>query len=244
MENQSYVTLKADDSTSLQAYVARPEGVPRAGLMVLQEAFGVNPHIRDIAERFAREGYLAIAPDLFHRTSPGLTGGYKEFPAMVPHIRAIKDTDLEADIRAAHSWLVSELPQGVPVCSIGYCMGGRAACMAALTVPLAGAVSYYGGGIGPHQFFDSLVDRLPDIGAPILMFWGGLDRNIPVASIRLAEDKLTEVKKPFTSVTFSYADHGFFCDARSTYNAEAAAQSWTLTKEFLAACLKETFTLV
>ena len=235
MDNESYVTLHADDGTSLRAYVARPEGAPRAGLMVFQEAFGVNPHIRDIAERFAREGYLAIAPDLFHRTAPGLTGGYKEFKIMEPHIRAIKDNDLETDIRAAHAWLGSALPQGVPVCAIGYCMGGRAACLAALTVPLAGAVSYYGGGIGPHRFFNHLVDRLGDLGAPILMFWGGLDRNISVASTRMVEDKLTEVKRPFTSVTFSYADHGFFCDARATYNAEAAAQSWTLTKEFLAA---------
>src|SRR5208282_3508573 len=123
----------------MRAYVAHPEGKPRAGLLVFQEAFGVNAHIRDVADRFAREGYLTIAPELFHRTAPGLEWGYTDFPAIIPHLRALTDAGLEADIRAAHSWL----PEGVPVSAVGYCMGGRTACLAAITVPLACAISYY-----------------------------------------------------------------------------------------------------
>jgi carboxymethylenebutenolidase len=80
-----YVTLPVSDGTSMRAYVARPEGNPKGGLLVIQEAFGVNEHIRDLAERFAREGYLAIAPEMFHRTAPGLEAGYTDFSVVAPH---------------------------------------------------------------------------------------------------------------------------------------------------------------
>jgi carboxymethylenebutenolidase len=230
MDNPEYVTLGVSDGTIMEAYVARPAGRPRGGLLVFQEAFGVNAHICQVADRFAREGYLAIAPELFHRTSPGFKCGYNEFPASVAHMRAMTDKALEADIRAAYAWL----PEGLPVSAVGYCLGGRTACVAAIILPLAASVSYYGGGIGPSTFFPNLLDRLPNLQAPLLLFWGGLDRNIPPESIRPVEDKLREAKKSFTNVVFSYADHGFFCDARGTYNEEAATESWALTKAFLA----------
>src|SRR6202158_2723604 len=101
-----YVNLSAGDGTALRAYVARPAGKPRAGLLVFQEAFGVNAHIRDVTERFAREGYLAISPELFHRTAaPGFEGRYDDFASVVPHMRAMKEDALEADERAAYDWL-------------------------------------------------------------------------------------------------------------------------------------------
>jgi carboxymethylenebutenolidase len=219
----------------MQAYVARPEGTLRGGFLVFHEAFGLNAHIRDVANRFAAEGYLAIAPDLFHRTAPGFECDYTEFRTALPHIRALTDPGTEADISAAYAPLRKWVPEGLPVSAIGYCMGGRTACLAALTLPLAAAVSYYGGGIGPHSRFDHLLDRLPDLQAPMLLFWGGRDSYISFESTRAVEDKLRGAEKTFTNVDFSYADHGFFCDARATYNAEAATQSWALTKAFLAA---------
>jgi carboxymethylenebutenolidase len=227
-----YVTLSVADGTSMRAYVARPAGKPRAGLLVFQEAFGVNAHIRDVADRFAREGYLAIAPELFHRTAPGLEAGYTDFPAVIPHMQALTNPGLEADIRAAHDWLQKALPE-LKICATGYCMGGRTACLAALTVPLACSVSYYGGGIAPNPMFPNLMDRLKDLGAPMLFFWGGLDQFIPQESVRTLNDKLRELKKPHISVEFSFADHGFFCDARANYNKEAATEAWSLTQAFL-----------
>jgi carboxymethylenebutenolidase len=218
----------------MQAYIAPPSGTPRGGLMVFQEAFGVNSHIRDVADRFAAEGYLAIAPELFHRTGSGFEGTYTDFQSIMPHIQALTDAGLEADIRASYAWLSGNLPGSLPVCATGYCMGGRVACLAAILLPLAGAISYYGGGIAPSAFFPDLMDRLPSLQAPMLFFWGGLDAHIPAASTRAIEDKLTEAKKPFTNVVFSFADHGFFCDARAAYNAEAAGQAWALTRTFLA----------
>ena len=100
-----YVTLSVNDGTSMRAYVAQPEGRPRAGLLVFQEAFGVNAHIRDVTERFAREGYLSISPELFHRTAPGFEAGYTNFPEVMPHLQALTDPGLAADIQASYSGL-------------------------------------------------------------------------------------------------------------------------------------------
>jgi carboxymethylenebutenolidase len=226
-----YVNLSAGDGTALRAYVARPAGKPRAGLLVFQEAFGVNAHIRDLTERFAREGYLAIAPDLFHRTAPGFESGYTDMGPAFAQLRALTDAGLEADIRAAHGWLKSSGES--QICATGYCMGGRTACLAALTVPLACSVSYYGGGIAPSQFGAGLLDRLKDLSAPMLFFWGGLDQHIPPESVQAVTSAVKAAGKLYTNVEFSFADHGFFCDQRSSYNAMAAAQAWPLTLAFL-----------
>lgn len=230
-----YVTLSVSDGSSMRAYIARPEGAPKASLMVFQEAFGVNAHIRDVTERFAREGYLAISPELFHRTGAGLEAGYTDFSVVMPHMQALRDAGLEADFRAAYDWLNnSSGVSGMKIGAVGYCMGGRCACHASIILPLACGISYYGGGIGPSQMFPSLIDRLKDLQAPMLFFWGGLDQHIGQDQIRAVQEKLTEEKKRFINVEISFADHGFFCDARATYNAEAAAEAWSLTQAFLA----------
>jgi carboxymethylenebutenolidase len=229
-----YVTLSVADGTSMRAYVARPAGSPKAGLIVFQEAFGVNSHIRDVTERFAREGYLTIAPELFHRTAPGLEAGYTDFGAIMPHMQALKDPDLEADMRATWDWLKngSGFP-GLSISAVGYCMGGRCACHAAIILPLACAISYYGGGIAPSPFFPALIDRLKDLQAPALFFWGGLDQHIGAEQVQAVNNALREAKKAYVNVEFSFADHGFFCDVRASYNAEAAAEAWPLTLAFL-----------
>jgi carboxymethylenebutenolidase len=202
--------------------------------MVFQEAFGVNAHIRDVTERFAREGYLAIAPELFHRTAPGLEAGYTDFSVVRGHIQALTDAGLEADIRAVWDWLKdgSDFP-GLRISAIGYCMGGRCACLASIILPLGCGISYYGGGIAPSPSFPVLVDRVKDLQAPMLFFWGGLDQHIGPDKVQVVNAALREAKKAFVNVEFSFADHGFFCDARASYNAEAAGEAWALTLAFL-----------
>jgi carboxymethylenebutenolidase len=228
-----YVDLKVSDGTSMRAYVAHPDGKPRAGLLVFQEAFGVNAHIRDVTERFAREGYLSISPELFHRTAPGLEAGYTNFPEVMPHLQALTDPGLAADIQASYQWLKNGEAKDLPVGATGYCMGGRTAIQAALTVPLQCAISYYGGGIAPGGLFPSLADRLKDLNAPTLYFWGGLDAHIGPDAVQAVATKLNEAKKDYVNVVFSQADHGFFCDARASYNPVAAKEAWSLTLEFL-----------
>ena len=229
------VTLQVADGTSMNAYIARPaEDGKVPGMLVFQEAFGVNAHIRDVTERFAREGYVAIAPELFHRTAPGFEGRYDDFPSAMQHLQALTETGQGADIRAAYDWLrgqeqVSPDLKGVgPLGVIGFCMGGRTSFLADATVPLRAAISFYGGGIA-----QGLLHRAGDLQAPILMFWGGLDHHITAEHTRAVEDALTKAGKPHVNVKISDADHGFFCDVRPSYNAKAASLAWALTLQFL-----------
>jgi len=222
----AWVDLAAGDGTTLRAWTARPEGPPARGLLVFQEAFGVNAHIRDVAERFAAAGYLAIAPELFHRSAPGFDCRYDDFPSATPHLKAITEQGLETDARAAFAWLERE-GVGDNTAAIGYCLGGRAAFVAASAVPLKAAVSYYGGNIPP------LLARAPRLSGPMLFVWGGLDHHIPDEQRRAVVAAVGDAKKVFVDVVFSNADHGFFCDARAAYQPQAAAQAWHMTRTFL-----------
>lgn len=229
-----FLTLPVDDGTSMRAYVARPEGTPRAGLLVFQEIFGINSHIRDITERFAREGYLAIAPELFHRTGPGFESGYADMTEGFGHMKQVTDAGLASDIRAAFDWLQNSAPaKKLATAAIGYCMGGRVSTIAAMTVPLACGISYYGGGIAPSPYHPGIIERLKEVHAPMLLFWGGLDGMIKPEHVRMVTDGLRAANKPFASVEFSDADHGFFCDQRASYSAEAATEAWAITLAYL-----------
>lgn len=225
------IELKVPGSNSMWAYVARPEQTgPHPGLLVFQEAFGVNSHIRNVTERFAAQGYVAIAPELFHRTAlPGFEGSYSDFPSIAPHYQAVTTETAEADARAAYEWLQanSQVKSG-DISSIGFCMGGRVSFIANSVLPLRAAVSFYGGGIAP-----GLLDHAAKLHGPMLLVWGGLDKHITPEHRKAVADALTAAKKSFVSAEFSDADHGFFCDDRSAYNARAARQAWALSLEFL-----------
>jgi carboxymethylenebutenolidase len=228
-----FVNVKVSDGTEMRAYVSHPEGRPAGAMLVFQEIFGINSHIRDITGRFAKQGYLSVAPELFHRFAPGFECGYSEAEVQVgiQHLGKMTPAGLEADIRAAFDWVQT---QGAPPTgAIGYCMGGRCAFLAGLITPLACAVSYYGGGIAPYQFGPGLIDRAAELKAPILLFWGGKDYMIPPEAVQSVTGALRSAKKTFASVEFSWADHGFFCDARPNYDAAASAQAWPLTLAFL-----------
>jgi carboxymethylenebutenolidase len=235
-----WVTLQVADGTTMRAYVAKPQnGRPRAGLLVFQEAFGVNAHIRDVTERLAREGYHALAPELFHRTAPRFEGDYNNFEAIMPHIRALKDQGLEADARSAYTWLNENL--GAPetsIACIGFCMGGRVSFLTNSILPVKAAVSFYGGGIAPNPMGPGLLSRAGDLHAPQLLFWGGLDKHIGPEQTQAVAEALREAGKPFVNVEFSDADHGFSCDVRASYNPAAARQAWALTHAFLNCYLK------
>ena len=144
-----WITLNVADGTTMRAYVARPQdSVPHTGLLVFHEAFGVNAHIRDVTGRFAREGYIATAPELFHRTAPGFEGAYNNFEAARPHVRALTNQNLESDVRATYQSLRADLrTQGQQIACVGFCMGGRVTFLTNAVLPVSAAVSFYGGGI-------------------------------------------------------------------------------------------------
>ena len=230
-------TLAVAGGSSMQAFVARPEEKGSfPGMLVFQEAFGVNAHIRDVAQRIVREGYVAIAPELFHRSAaPGLEVRYDDVPSAMPHMKALTEQGLADDVRAAYEWLRdSSYVTPDRVGSIGFCMGGRVSFLANATIELRAAISFYGGGIAP-----ALLPRAANLHAPMLFFWGGLDKHIPQDQIRSVIDTVRAAGKPYINVDISDADHGFFCDARPSYNPVAAKEAWSLVTSFLEAHVKK-----
>ena len=226
------VELPVADGSRMAAYTARPEEAgPHPGLLLFQEAFGVNHHIRSVCDRFAAEGYVVIAPEMFHRTAPpGFEGSYTDFPAMMPHYQAVTTQTAEMDIKAAHDWLRSHAKvRANQISSVGFCMGGRLSFLANSVVPLLrAAVSFYGGGITP-----ALLDRASRPQGPLLLIWGGLDKHIPPEQRKAVTDALSAAQKAYVNVEFSAAGHGFFCDERAAYEPHSARQAWALTLEFL-----------
>jgi carboxymethylenebutenolidase len=233
MTNQdNLIKLTVSDNTSMQAYTAVPSGGAESfpGLIVFQEAFGVNNHIRSLTERFAAEGFVAIAPELYHRTAPdGFTADYNDFSQVMPHMQGITPEGLEADTRSAWDWLEKhpKVQKGNIAC-IGYCMGGRTAFQANTILPFKAAVSYYGGRIVPD-----LIKKAESLHGPMLFFWGGLDKHISNSDIETIMENMRNAGKTYTNVEVSNADHGFFCDERASYNAQAAKESWAITLAFL-----------
>ena len=228
---QEKVEVAVADGTRMAAYVARPQKVgPHPGLLLFQEAFGVNHHIRGVSDRFAAEGYVEIAPELYHRTAPpGFEGSYSDFPAVMPHARAVTTETAEADIQSAYDGLrANDKVKASEISSVGFCMGGRVSFIANSSVRLRAAVSFYGGGIAP-----GLLDRASKLQAPSLFIWGGLDKHITPEHRRTVTEALSTQKKIYVNAEFSRADHGFFCDERAAYEPHSARQAWALTLEFL-----------
>jgi carboxymethylenebutenolidase len=223
--------LSVDDGTEISCYVSLPANPgPRPAILVLQEALGVNSQIRRLADRYASLGFVAIAPDLFHRVSPGFERTELNMDEVMPLIRSLTTDGLIADLRATLGWLTS-LPNvdSDRIASVGFCMGGRASYLANSALPIAAAISYYGGSIAP-----GLLDRAASMHGPHLFFWGGLDRGIPPEQHRAVADALRAAGKQFVDVEFSDCNHGFFNEQwTERYNESAARQSWAMGIAFL-----------
>ena len=215
------ITLKAEDGHSFGAYRAAPAGKPKAGIVVIQEIFGVNSHIKKVTDGFAAEGYVALAPAIFDRAERGFESGYA--PEDIDRGRAIRGKidimDMIKDIRAAVASLKGE---GLKVCVVGYCLGGTLAWLAATRIDgVACSVSYYGGGVA------ETASEKPR--CPVLFHFGDTDQSIPPdhhAKIRAAHPEIPMHIYP--------AGHGFNCDARGSYDAASATLARTRTMEFLA----------
>jgi len=213
------IELTAADGFRLSAWRADPAGMPRGALVVAQEIFGVNSHIRSVCEGFAADGYIAIAPALFDRHEPGVDIGYT--PEDVAKGRALKalagiDTALQ-DVAAARDAVAASGKVAV----VGYCWGGYVAWMAAARLPgFACAIAYYGGGI---------LDAAAEVPrCPLMGHFGERDGGIPVAGVR---ELMT--KHPQAEIFIYAADHGFNCDQRAAYDAAAAKLARERTLQFL-----------
>ena len=233
MTNHDFITLGVE-GTEMDAYIALPEGARTfPAIIILQEAFGVNNHIRNVAERLCKEGYAVIAPDFFHRTVKRLEAGYEDFASISRHFQAITNEGLEADLKACYAWLQQQ--QNIlheKTGSIGFCLGGRVSFLANTSLPLSAAVSYYGGGL------DTLANEAANMHAPHLFFWGGKDAHIPQEKVDTIIDAVKAAGKDYINTVISYADHGFHCDERSSYHPMAAKEAWATTLRFFENRLK------
>lgn len=234
MNNHDFITLPVADKTEMDAYIALPgEDRSYPGIILLQEAFGVNHHIRNVAERLCNEGYAVITPDLFHRTARRIEIAYTDFGSAVPHIKALTNESLKHDVQAAYMWL-EEHPSvaHTKVASIGFCMGGRVSFLANSVLPLAAGISYYGGGL------DGLASEAPNLHGTHLFFWGGKDTHIPQEKIDIIVNAVKAAGKDYINTVISYAGHAFNCDERPSYHPLAAKEAWAMTLTFLANRLK------
>jgi carboxymethylenebutenolidase len=215
----THLTLTSADKFQLGAYRADPQSKPKGAIVVVQEIFGVNTHIRSVCDRFAAEGYVAIAPALFDRKQRDFQSGYT--PDEVANARTyIANPDwalMAKDTQAAIDQVKSVGPVGV----VGFCMGGTIAFLAAtrLDGPKA-AVCYYGGKIV------AFADEKPR--CPTQMHFGALDQGIPLTDVETIKQKRPDCE------VFIYPDagHGFHCDERASYHAPSAAQAWQRTTAF------------
>jgi len=210
----STITLTAADGFESSAYVSEPPHAPKGAIVVLQEIFGVNSHIRSIADGYAAAGYLAIAPSTFDRVEPGVQLGYtpedmKRGSGLKAAVEALPPPGVLQDIQAAVDFAASAGKVGI----VGYCWGGLLVWRAAEQVRgLSAAVAYYGGGMT----MGSEPSRRPAV--PTMAHFGDQDTHISLESVKAFEQAQPEVE-----VHLYAANHGFNCDQRGSYDAGAAA---------------------
>jgi carboxymethylenebutenolidase len=214
-----YTTLMARDGHSFQAWLAGPSGTPRGAVVVLQEIFGLNSHIRSVADGFAAEGYLAIAPALFDRVRRDMQLDYTAAAVEEGRgtMRQLDQAKTSLDILAA----INVVKHAGRVAAVGYCWGGTQAYIAACDQPVAAAVAYYGTAIASN------LDKHPK--APVMYHFGANDKTIPpeaIEKIRAADGS--------GQIHVYPADHGFNCDQRASYDAPSARLARTRTLQFLA----------
>ena len=224
----SFVELTAVDGAKTPAYVAMPEGQARGAIVVLQEIFGVNSHIRSVADRYAAQGYVAVAPAMFARVKPDVELGYSEEDmkagfALKTAVEALPEPGALRDVEAAVAYAATLVPGG-KIGVVGFCWGGlmtwRSACNLA---SVSAAVCYYGGGMTGELEASRLAL------CPVLAHFGSKDHYISLESVEAFKKA-----QPKVEVHVYEADHGFNCDQRGSYDEASALVARDRTLAFFA----------
>ncbi len=212
----THITLTASDGFKLGGYRAEPQGKAKGGIVVIQEIFGVNHHIRAMCDRFAALGYVAVAPAVFDRIQPNFECGYS--PEEIAHARTlIPKIDWAAMLRDVAA-AIGSAKSGGKVGIVGYCMGGTVAFLSAAKLDgLSAAVGYYGGQIAKN------VDVKPKV--PTMLHFGDQDQSIPMSDVDLIKQKRSDCE----IYVYQGAGHGFSCDERGSYNEAAHKAAWDRT---------------
>ena len=238
-----------DDDMQVFTFLPQGGGPDGGGkspaVIVIQEIFGVNDHVKDVASRFAAEGYVAAAPDLFHRSGRGVIVPFDQMQEGIGHRGKLTNDDIVADVSATVAYLKANPNVDADnIGIVGFCFGGMVAYLAAAKVSgLSGAAVFYGGGILPRadaapdapRLLDATAD---DVSVPIISFWGDQDGGIPVSNVEQIVSTLKAKGKDIESTVYPGAGHGFFCDVRGSYNEAAAKDAWPKTLAFFAKHLR------
>lgn len=218
---------------SIDSYLAKPQsdGVFPA-IIVVQEIFGVNDHIRDVTRRFAQQGYVAIAPAIYQRQAPGFETGYTSEDIKIGRVykNQTKASELLSDIQATIDYLY-RLPnvKKTGVGTIGFCFGGHVVYLVATLPDIKATASFYGAGIAnwmPGEEDQATIEKTPEIKGTLYAFFGTEDASISQEQVDQIEAALQANNIPHKVFRYQGANHGFFCDKRGSYHAEAAQDAW------------------
>jgi carboxymethylenebutenolidase len=203
-------------------------------VIVIQEAFGVDAHIEEVCDRFAQEGWLAVAPHLFYRSGGG-TISYDDSEGMYRHLGALSDVGTLDDIDATLALIEQRGIGAERVALVGFCLGGRVSFLVAGERALGATVGFYGGGIvhGRSETRPSLLGLAPTLKTPWLGVFGGEDQSIPAEELDVLEGALSSAPVETHVVRYPEAGHAFFNDHKSGYAAEASADAWDRTLAWL-----------
>lgn len=235
--NSEFKTIPTSDG-KMRIYCAYPKvSYPFPSLIVFQEAFGVNEHIQDVCQRFAREGYYVVSPELYHRSGESIHIDYTNRKGALPFMESLNEDKLAHDIEATLNYLKAQ-PFVIPrkIASLGFCMGGYTSILAACRFPLATSISFYGAGLLREREgigFGPLRKEFKNISCPLLLFFGQKDSSIPMEEVSTLEEEFDFLGIPYQSVVFKNAQHGFFCDQRPSYHPQAALEAWKMTLQWL-----------
>lgn len=227
--SSQWIEIESDDGQRFDGYLALPRAGHGPGVVIVQEIFGVNGHIRSVAEQYALAGYVALAPDIFWRSERRVELSY-EGPDRDKAFALFKKTDVDrtvADLGATAQALKQRAETVGRVAAIGYCFGGRLAYRMAAEGMIDAAVAYYGGGI------QNDLDQADKINVPLVLHFGDRDNSIPLDAVRMIEARLTG--KPNTELyVYPGVGHAFNCTDRSSYDQRASALALGRTMSFLA----------
>ena len=235
-------TTATTDGEDMEVYVASPPSDgPHPAVIVVQEIWGVNAYIQSVANKLAAQGYLAIAPALFHREGPGTLGLFDETDLAFERLGRLRDDQILTDLRSTVRYLQGQ-PDVTPdrIGIVGFCIGGRISYLAAANIAeLTAAVDFYGGrsfvafGDGPTPF-----EQTANIQVPLLGLFGEDDQDPSPADVERMRDELERHKKVFEFHTYPGAGHAFNCEERPTYRRESAIHAWSTALDWFAQHLK------
>jgi carboxymethylenebutenolidase len=240
---ESIVTLPVPGSP-MDLHCFLPDTPPKGRLpaiIIIQEAFGVNPHIKRLCRRVAQEGYAVFSPELFHRAGRGLEFGYDEFPKIRPILADVTNAMFLDDMQAAHGHIAQRADVDPKrIATWGFCLGGWVSMLSACKLPITAAVSFYGGGMvnaRPGFGFTPIIDEFGSINCPVLLVYGAQDKGIPPEDIAAVQSRLASLGKAHEVEIYPDGGHGFFCEDRPAYHRDSAEAAWTRATKWLTAKL-------